>query len=370
MKDRRIEKLAKLLVHYSLRLRPRDLTVLIGMPQSVPLLLDVYREALKAGAFVDIQVRLPEQEEVFLKTANEEQLRFLSPLAQLPITKYDARLIVPAYTNTRALSNVDPARQAIWAETQGPIIKTMVDREAAGELRWCSFYYPTEATAQDAEMSLAEFTDFVFGACFLDDPLPIVRWEMLGREQERLIDWLEGKREVHIVAPDTDLTFSVEGRKWINCCGQVNMPDGEFFTGPIEDSANGHIRFTYPAVERGRLVEDVWLRFEDGKVVEARAGRNQEFLHQMLGVDEGARRLGEFAFGNNPAITRFTREVAFDEKIGGTVHLALGLTPPETGGNNVSAIHWDMVCDLRQGGAVYVDGQTFMSEGRCTVATP
>ena len=367
MKDPRVEKLARLLVRYSLRLKRGDLAVVIGMPLSMPLVLAVYREALEAGAFTDIQMRLPEQEEIFLKMADEEQLRFISPLAQLPIAQYDARLVVPAYPNTRSLSGVDPARQAAWSEAQGPLVQRMLDREAAGEFRWCSFFYPTEGMAQEAEMSLREYEDFVFESCFLEEPNPAVRWETLGREQERLIDWLRDKREIHIVAPDTDLTFSVEGRNWINCCGHVNMPDGEFFTGPVEDSARGHIRFTYPAVERNRLVEDVRLRFEGGKVMEARASRNEEFLHQMLEVDEGARRLGEFAFGNNPAITRFTGEVAFDEKIGGTVHLAIGLTPPETGGKNRSAIHWDMVCDLRRGGEVYADGQLFLKDGRFVV---
>jgi aminopeptidase len=367
MKDPRVDRLAHLLVHYSLRIKPGDLAVAVGMPLAEPLLLAFYREALKAGAYVDLQVRLADQEEVFLKTANDDQLRFVSPLMELPYSHYNARLSVPAHPNTRSLSNVDPARHARWAETRGPLIRKMLERQAAGEYRWCGFYYPTAGMAQDAEMSLEEFTDFVFGACFLDDPKPVVRWETLGREQARLIEWLRGKREIRIVAPDTDLTFSVEGRKWINCCGHVNMPDGEFFTGPVEDSARGHIRFTYPAVEQNRLVEDVRLTFEDGRVVEAKASRNEEFLHQMLSVDEGAKRLGEFAFGNNPAVTRFTKEVAFDEKIAGTVHLAIGLTPPETGGSNRSAIHWDMVCDLRQGGEVYADGELFVKDGRFVV---
>lgn len=367
MHDPRVDRLADLLVRYSVKLKPGDRAVIVGMPAAEPLLEACYRSAIQAGAIADVRMLLPTQDEILFRYGSDEQLRTITPMADLQIEGYDARIVVPADLNTRALSNVDPARQAVFAAGRQRLLQRLMERSASGEYRWCSFYYPTNSYAQDAGMSLADYTDFVFGCCFLDDPDPIARWEELGRQQDRLAAWLGEKKEIRLVGPDTDLTLSVAGRRWINCSGQMNMPDGEVFTGPVEDSANGHVRFTYPATTQGRMVEDVRLRFEQGRVVEAHAARNEEFLLQMLDVDEGARRLGEFAFGNNPRITRFTSETAFDEKIGGTVHMALGHSIPESGGVNQSGIHWDMVCDLRQGGEAYADGELLMKDGKFVV---
>jgi len=198
----------------------------------------------------------------------------------------------------------------------------------------------------------------------VDRPDPVVVWRELGARQEALIERLAGKREIHLVGPDTDITFSVAGRTWISDDGHKNMPGGEIFTGPVEDSANGTIRHTYPAVYGGKEVADVRLRFEGGRVVEASAGRNDELLQSLLGMDDGARRLGEFAFGTNPGVTRFTRNVLFDEKIVGTVHLALGAGYPSTGSDNGSALHRDMGSDLRQSGEIWVDGELFARAGQ------
>ncbi len=367
MHDPRVDRLADVLVRYSVTLKPGDKLILVGMPLAEPLLEACYRSALQAGALVDVRVLLPSLDEIFFQTANEEQLGAITPMADLQVEAYDARIIIPADPNTRALSGVDPKRQATYAAARQRLFQRMLERTASGEYRWVSFFYPTNGYAQEAGMSLATYTDFSFDACFLDDPDPIARWQELARQQDRLIAWLRDKQEIRLVGPDTDLTFSVAGRRWINCSGQMNMPDGEIFTGPVEDSVNGHVRFTYPAVAHGRLVEDVRLHFEAGRVVEAHAAQNEGFLLEMLDADEGARRLGEFAFGNNPRITRFTREVAYDEKIGGTVHMAVGASIPESGGVNQSGVHWDMVCDLRQGGAVYADGELFMKDGRFVV---
>ncbi|HEY8477385.1 MAG TPA: aminopeptidase [Chloroflexota bacterium] len=367
MYDPRLDRLADLLVRYSLHLRPGEGVVQVGTPLAEPLFVAFHRAALQAGAHVDTVLTLPSLVENFYRFASEEQLRFVRPLEDLIVERYDARLAVHSDPNTRALSDVEPQRQRVASAARRGLLQRVFERTAAGDLRWCVTLFPTHAYAQEADMSLASFTEFLFDACFLNDPDPIARWQALGREQERLIAWLQGKREIRILAQDTDLTLSVEGRRWINACGHFNMPDGEFFTGPVEEATNGFIRFTYPAVRDGRLVEDVWLRFENGRVVEARADRNEAYLHQMLDLDDGARRLGEFAFGNNANITRFTHDVLFDEKIAGTVHMALGASYPETGGKNQSALHWDMICDLRRGGEVYVDGQLFMKDGRFVV---
>jgi aminopeptidase len=216
-------------------------------------------------------------------------------------------------------------------------------------------------------MSLREFEDFVYSGCLVHEPDPIKAWKKISREQQHIVDWLNKARKIHVVGPDTDLKLEVTGRKWINCDGHENFPDGEIFTGPIEDSVNGHIRYTYPACAYGREVEDVRLWFKDGKVVKATAAKNEEFLLKMLKTDKGARYVGEFAFGINYGIQRFTKNTLFDEKIGGTIHLALGKGYPESGSKNQSAIHWDMVCDLRQGGEVRVDGTLFLKDGKILI---
>ena len=216
-------------------------------------------------------------------------------------------------------------------------------------------------------MSLADFENFVYRAYFLDDEDPVALWQALSKQQERMVQWLKGKHTIHVRGQDTDLTLSIAGRTFINDSGHKNFPGGEFFTSPVEDSANGYIRYSFPASFGGRSVEDVRLRFENGVVVEATAAQGQDYLDKMLGMDEGARRLGEFAFGNNRNVDRCTKNILFDEKMGGTIHMALGASYPETGGLNQSALHWDMVCDLRKGGEVWVDDTLFSKDGKILV---
>jgi aminopeptidase len=246
-------------------------------------------------------------------------------------------------------------------------MQRMMERSAAGECRWVGTLFPTDAYAQDAEMSTPEFAAFVFSACKLGADDPAAAWRRQGAEQQRLVDWLSDKSEVHLKGPDTDLRLATGGRTWINCDGTNNFPDGEVFTGPVEDATEGHIRFSYPVVVDGREIHDVRLRFESGKVVDATASRGEPYLHETLDADPGARRLGELAFGTNFAITRFTKNILFDEKIGGTVHMALGAGYPESGSVNESAIHWDLIRDLREGGLVEVDGEPFLRDGRFLV---
>jgi aminopeptidase len=221
--------------------------------------------------------------------------------------------------------------------------------------------------AQEAEMSLSEYEDFVYRACMPDMDDPVGYWKKISAEQQRIVDWLKGKEKVHVIARETDLYLSIAGRKFINCDGIFNMPDGEVFTGPVEDSANGHVYFSYPAIEAGREVTGIRLWFEKGKVVKATAEKNEEFLLKTLDTDEGSRYLGEFAIGTSEGIQKFTHEILFDEKIGGSFHMALGAGYPETGSKNKSAIHWDMVCDLRQGGEIWVDGQLLYRNGKFVI---
>jgi aminopeptidase len=245
----------------------------------------------------------------------------------------------------------------------GPVAAPLIREVFRETLRM----FPTNAAAQDADMSLSDFEDFVFRVCFVDEGDPVARWRELADQQERLVQWLSGKHTIHVQGPDTDLSLSIEGRRFINDNGAKNLPGGEFFTSPVETSANGVIRYTYPAIYMGRSVENVRLRFEEGVVVEATAKVGQDFLEEMLDLDAGARRLGEFAFGNNHNVDRLTKNMLFDEKTGGTIHLALGLGFEEAGGVNESALHWDMLCDLRAGSEIRVDGELFCKDGHFSV---
>jgi aminopeptidase len=327
----------------------------------------VYQRVLERGGHPWLRLSLDDAAEILYKYASDEQLDFVSNIDHQLIEEIDANISIWTETNTKALTNVDPAKQSRAQAARRPLSERFLERAAKKELKWTGTVYPTLAFAQDAEMSLREFEDFCYGAARVHDPDPIASWKATSVVQQRLIDCLIDKHEVHLLGPDTDLTLRIEGRLWENCDGHENFPDGEIFTGPVEDSVNGHVRFSYPACEGGREVEDVRLWFEKGKVVKATAAKNEEFLLTMLDTDEGARYLGEFAFGTNEGVQRFTKNILFDEKIGGTVHMALGTGYPETGSENRSAIHWDMICDLRQGGEVWVDGELFAKDGQFKV---
>jgi aminopeptidase len=246
-------------------------------------------------------------------------------------------------------------------------MKRAMERSAKGDYRWALTLFPTNAYASEARMSLADYEAFYYGACLADRDDPVKAWKKASEETERLKDWIEGRKEVHVSGPGTDLKLGIEGRTFIAADGRHNMPDGEFFTGPVEDSAEGEITFHLPATYAGREVAGVRFKFEGGKVTDATAERGEEFLIEMLDTDEGARRLGELGIGTNYGITEGTGEILLDEKIGGTVHLAVGRSYPETGGVNESAIHWDMICDLRQGGKIEVDGETLQQDGKFVV---
>jgi aminopeptidase len=367
MADPRLEKLAKVLVHYSLRIRPNDLFRISGAALAAPLIREVYREALGAGAHPFVRVGVDGLEEIYFKTASEEQLRFVSDLQRAETEAITASLGIWGGWNTRELTQIDPKRMALRREATREIGRRFLERAGKDELRWCGTQYPTQAEAQDAEMSLSEYEDFVFGAGLLDREDPVAAWEEVRRDQERIAAFLNTCQTLTVRGPDIDFEISVAGRKWINAAGDKNFPDGEVFTGPVEDSASGRVRFGFPAIYNGREVLDVELLFEQGKVAHARAAKGEEFLHAMLATDAGARYLGEFAFGTNYKITRFTRNILFDEKIGGTLHMALGIGYPETGSKNTSGLHWDLICDLRNGAEVVADGQVIYRDGRFTV---
>ncbi len=365
MRDPRAEGLAKILVGYSTEVKEGDVVAIDGENAAAPLLLAVYEEVLRAGANPILNVSLEGQSVAYFKYASDAQLGWISPLAEWTVEQADVRIAIGASTNTRELSAVPPERQTRRQTATGELMARAMQRSANGDFRWCYTLYPTSAYASEAEMSLVDYENFYYGACLVESKAdPLTAWQRASAETMRLAEWIEGHEEVRVTAPGTDITLGIGGRKFIPCDGRHNMPDGEFFTGPLEDSAEGEVSFHLPAVIGGREVSGVRLRFESGLVVDAGAERGEEFLIQLLDTDPGARRLGELGIGTNYGIDRGTREVLLDEKIGGTVHMAVGRSYPESGGKNESAVHTDLVCDLRLGGSIEVDGEKFQVDGR------
>lgn len=363
MSDIRLHKLAEVLVHYSTRVKPGDWVHITAGRIAVPLVREVVREVLKAGGYPTTVLESDELEEIYQAQAGQEQLQRASPLDLFLVQNMPVSIFIAAPENTRALSAIDPSRQQMRQVAYREWMETHMRRSAAGELRWVMTNYPCPALAQEADMSLADYEDFVFGATFADQPDPLQCWRQIHADQQRLVEWLDGKKTVAIRGPHVDLTLSIDGRKFINSDGDQNMPSGEIFTGPLEDSANGWVEFGYPAVYMGRAVEAVRLEFKEGRVVKASAGKNEEFLLTMLDTDPGARYLGELGIGTNHGIQRFTRDILYDEKIGGTFHLAIGNSYPETGGKNQSSLHWDFICDAKKETEIRVDGELFYRDG-------
>lgn len=362
-----IEKWAKALVGYSVDVRPGQSVVISGHSAAEDLMRACAQEVINCGAH---PIPMPLLEGVtahLLNVGTDEQITWISPFERYMRTEADVVINIRAETNTRSLNGVDVAKQQRYGAARNELGATFMQRAADGELDWTLTLYPTDAYAQDADMSTEDFADFVIRGMKLDRDDPVAAWQELHDQQQRLIDWLYGKDEIRLIGPDTDLTLSVAGRVWENSDGRKNFPSGEIFTGPVEDSVNGNVRFSFPVVTAGRRIEDIRLTFKDGVIVEASAAKNEDYLISQLDTDDGARRLGEFAFGTNYDIQRFVSNILFDEKIGGTVHMACGRGYPETGSKNASAIHWDMICDLRDGGQVTVDGELFQKDGRFVV---
>jgi aminopeptidase len=367
MTDPRVEKLADVLVNYSVAVQPGDKVLIEGDTPASPLLRAVYARVLQAGGLPLMLASLPGTDELLFRHASDEQLQHVPAPVQLALETYDATIGIKGTDNTKVLSGVDPSRMVLRNQAQTELMKTFMQRSASGELRWVTTLFPTNAYAQDAEMSLSEYEDFVYGACMPDIDDPVGYWQRFSAWQQEIVDWLAGKERVRVLGPQTDLRLSIAGRTFVNSDGRHNMPSGEVFTGPVEDSVEGHVHFSYPAIHQGREVTGVQLWFERGRVVKASAEKNEDFLLQTLDTDAGARYVGEFAIGTNEGISRFTRQILFDEKISGSFHMAIGAGYPETGSQNESAIHWDMICDLRDGGEIWVDSELLYQNGKFVI---
>ncbi len=354
-----------MLVNYSVAVKKDQLVRVNGSATAMPLMLEIQRQVIAAGSHPMLRLAADEANEIFLKSASAEQLAYVNPVTKYEYEKIDCSIGIWAEENTRALTNCDPEKIRLSQAARQPLMDIFMKRAATGKLRWTGTQFPTNACAQEAEMSLAEYEDFVYSAGLLGEVDPVAAWKRISARQQKLTDHMNGRKALRVVAANgTDLRMSVEGMRWLNSDGHENFPDGEVFTGPVIDSVNGTVRFSFPAVHHGREVQDVRLTFKDGRVIDASAAKGEDFLHKMLDTDAGSRSLGECAMGTNYQITRYTRNTLFDEKIGGTMHFALGAGYPETGNKNQSGLHWDMVVDLRSGGFIEVDGAKINVDGR------
>lgn len=357
-----LSKLADIITGYSVEIKEGDLVMVQSSILSAPLIEKIYENLIMKGANVEIKLEPENISDIYFKYASEKQLKYVSPVRKYSIGKIDIFISIWADYNTKNMNNVDPGRMATRVAANAELNKIFMEREAKGELQWTLAPYPTQAMAQEAGMSLIEYRDFVYGTLFLDKDNPIEEWKKISKKQEKIADYLNKKSELRFVGEDTDLTLSTKGRKWINCDGKKNLPDGEVFTGPIENSANGKIRFTYPGIYMGREIEDIKLTFKDGEVIDAKAAKGEDLLKKLLEID-GAKRIGEIAIGTNYGVQRFTKNMLFDEKMGGTMHLALGRAIPESGGKNFSSIHWDILKNMKNG-KIYADGEVFYENGK------
>jgi aminopeptidase len=335
-------------------------------PLAHELNLCVYEEAVKAGAHITTFNQMPGAAEIFFRHASDAQIEHISPVIRMIYEQFDAILNISADYNTRELSGIDPERQRLANKARAEIFSTFMKRIANHDVKWCLTVFPTYASAQEADMSLHDYEEFVYGAGLLNDDDPVAKWQAESARQQKFIDWLGGKDKVVIKGSNVDLQMSIKERSFKQAAGKENFPDGEIYTSPVEESVNGWIRFGYPAIFGGREVTDIELWFEDGKVVKEKASKGQELLTSLLNTDDGSRILGELGIGTNYGIQKFTKNMLFDEKIGGTIHLAVGAGFPEAGSKNESGLHWDMLCNMDES-EITVDGELFYKDGKIVV---
>jgi aminopeptidase len=364
MADKRLNKLAKLLVNYSTQVKPGDFVFVSCDEVASPWMIEVVKEAVKAGAHVETLLSSQEVSEIKLRYSNEEQLLSENVLFKTMLSKADVWISAWGNRNTKTNSRIDANKLQLSSKGAASWRKIYSEKMGNGSLRWCGTQFPTYADAQEASMSFSDYEEFVYGAGLLDANDPAAEWKRVSAEQDRWVSYLNTKKGIQFISKGTDIKVNVSGRKWINCDGKVNFPDGEIFTSPVEDGINGVISFSFPGIYMGKEIEGIVLEVKKGKVVNATAEKGEDLLKSLLETDEGSCHFGEVAIGTNYGIKDFTRNMLFDEKIGGTVHMAIGDSMPEAGGLNRSTIHWDMLCDMRNGGKIYADGELFYENGK------
>ncbi len=368
MRDIRVDRWADVIVNYSLQAKPGQHAILAGDVDGLPLLEACYEKLIQAGATVETFIAPASWSEILFEHASDEQIGKTPPAMHYAAQNCDIYLRIGSDSNSKLLANFDPKKQSLSSKARQPILEAILGRAAKGEMRWVYTHFPTPSAAQDADMGTREYEEFIFDLGHLNESDPVKEWNQVEAEQQKLIEHLETKNELHFQnSQGTDLKVDVSGMKWVNCCGKINFPDGEVYTGPNLNAPNGGVngvaRYAFPTLYRNVEVHDIEIHFEKGAVVEANASKGQDFLREMIAQDPGAKYVGEIAIGTNKNMTRVTKNILFDEKFGGTFHFALGKGYPQTGNTNESALHWDMIFDLRKGGTITADGELFLKDG-------
>lgn len=355
--DNRTKKLASIVVNYSLRVKHDENVVISGSTQASDFVVALYKEILKVGAHPILRLTLPEISHIFYKYAKDHHIEKYPKIFDYTVKNVQKYIGIDTESNTRELSSADPKKLSRRGIITRPISDYIVNEKS--KIRRVTVAYPCIALAQEAEMSLSEFENFVFSATLLD-------WKKLGKEIDKILTKFQCGKKVHLVGKNVDLKFNIHGEKASADKGEENMPGGEVFMAPIRESAEGFIKFEYPAIESGKEVAGIYLEFKKGKVVKFDASKNKNFLREMINTDKNAPYIGEFGIGLNPKVKKFTRNLLFDEKIAGTIHLALGMAYKENGGGNDSAIHWDIVKDMRRA-KIILDGRVVQENGKWMV---
>ncbi len=361
------QKAAVLAVRYAVNVQPGDKVVIMGSEEANPLIKAIYIETIKAGGFPMARSSISGLGTALYRYGNEDQIKFVSPVVEVLYKEYDVLINIFADTNRQSMALIDPKLMKM-SQTSAKSIELMrifKEREAKGEIRWTIVPYPCDAFAQDAKMDTDAYSEFVYNALKLDQDDPAEYWRGIEKEQDKIVQYLNKVEHIHVLGEDTDLTLNVKDRPWVNCCGHKNLPDGEVFTSPLEDSINGHIRFTFPGIYQGKEIENIYLEFKDGKVVKATATKGQELLDSILSIDN-ADHIGEFAIGTNYGVQTFTKNMLFDEKMGGTLHMALGRGFPDTNSKNQDCvIHWDILKDMKsEDSQVIADDKVIYQAGK------
>ncbi|MHA2037837.1 MAG: aminopeptidase [Promethearchaeota archaeon] len=364
------EKYAQLVVNYSLNIKKGERVIILSPAMAEEFIRALYVEVLKAGAHPYLDIGIEGINELLFKYASEEQLLYVDDVHTYIYKEFDCLIMIKAKYNTKKLSLIHPKKLAKrqGSEKRKEQQKIVWERESKGEFRICGYIpFPCNSLAQEANMDLYSYTDFVTKAIFLDKENPIQEWKNLEKSTQKYVDYINKFEKIQVLGEDTDLEFSVKGRKWINACGHINLPDGEIYTSPVEDSVNGRIRFTYPGIYLGNEIENIYLEFKDGIVTTATAQKGEELLNEILKV-ENANIMGEFAIGTNYGIKQFTKDMMFDEKIGGTIHCGLGRGFKKAGSKNECAIHWDLLKDMRvPGSKILGDNEVIYEEGKWVI---
>ena len=359
------DKYAEVLVDYSTNVQEGDLVqIRASSPYAKDLVKAVYKRVLEKGAHALLRTSVEDLSDLYIKYASDEQLDYIDPITKLEYEKVDKFISIGAPLNTKNMARADLTKLARRGKATKQLSELLLNRSASGDASWVIADVPTHALAQEAKMSLDEYTEFLFKACYLDSDDPVAKLKELDEKQTKWANYLNNVKKLRIVGEKTDIVFGVEGRKWISCSGLNNYPDGEVFTSPVENDVNGEIYFDFPQNYRGNSATGVHLWIENGQIVKFDAETGRDFLEAMLNMDAGSKGIGEIAIGTNDEIQEVTGNILFDEKIGGSIHMAVGASYPETGGKNVSGLHWDMIKNMRNQGCIYADDVLIYENGK------